>query len=86
MSIASVSSCSCSHPVDCNHDCHGRHCDPSEHVCSIEFLPDDGGLAQWGCVDCTPGQGLPHGADCVALGMAGTMEAREADSAGAQSL
>jgi hypothetical protein len=34
--------CTCRHSVDCNHECHGRHCDPREHVCSIEFLPDEG--------------------------------------------
>ena len=86
MSMPTSADCMCSHSVDCNHECHGRHCDPSEHVCSIEFLPDDGGLAQWGCAECTPGQGLPHAVDCVALGVAGTMDVREADSASAQSL
>ena len=69
MSTPPAATCSCSHPVDCNHDCHGRHCDPSEHVCSIEFLPDDGGLAAWGCAACTPGVGLPHAAGCPAEGM-----------------
>jgi hypothetical protein len=59
--------CSCSHPVDCNHECHGRHCDPTEHICSIEFLPDEGGLAPWGCADCTPGEGIPHLDDCTSL-------------------
>jgi hypothetical protein len=58
--------CSCAHSIHCNHECHGRHCDPSEHICSIEFLPDDGGLTPWGCRDCSPGQGVPHLADCQA--------------------
>lgn len=58
--------CTCRHSVDCNHECHGRHCDPSEHVCSIEFLPDEGGLTAWGCPDCSPGLGLPHLARCQA--------------------
>lgn len=58
--------CTCAHSVDCNHECHGRHCDPTEHICSIEFLPDEGGLTPWGCVECTPGLGLPHLVGCVA--------------------
>ncbi len=48
MSMPLSAECLCSHSVDCNHECHGRHCDPTEHVCSIEFLPDEGGLAPWG--------------------------------------
>jgi hypothetical protein len=67
MSMPAPTECLCSHSVDCNHECHGRHCDPTEHVCSIEFLPDEGGLAPWGCPDCTPGQGLPHLEGCVAF-------------------
>ena len=86
MSMASVSSCSCSHPVNCNHDCHGRHCDPTEHVCSIEFLPDDGGLARWGCIECTPGQGLPHAADCASQGVVAPIEMPEPDSVRPQSV
>ena len=66
MSMPTSAECMCSHSVDCNHECHGRHCDPTEHVCSIEFLPDEGGLAPWGCADCTPGQGLPHIEGCAA--------------------
>ena len=66
MSMPAPADCLCSHSVDCNHECHGRHCDPTEHVCSIEFLPDEGGLAPWGCPDCTPGQGLPHAEGCAA--------------------
>jgi len=76
MSSPLLAECACSHSVDCNHDCHGRHCDPTEHVCSIEFLPDDGGLARWGCADCTPGMGLPHLDGCPA---AATRVALEAD-------
>jgi hypothetical protein len=56
--------CTCEHSSNCNHDCHGRHCDPTEHVCSLEFLPDDGGLTQWGCAECTPGGLMPHLEDC----------------------
>jgi hypothetical protein len=59
--------CTCRHSLDCNCECHGRHCDPSEHVCSIEFLPDEGGLTPWGCPECTPGgRLLGHLADCPA--------------------
>jgi hypothetical protein len=59
--------CTCRHSLDCNCECHGRHCDPSEHTCSIEFLPDDGGLTPWGCKECTPGGGLlAHFAACPA--------------------
>ena len=60
MPAASDPDCTCIHSLECNHGCHGRHCDPTEHVCSLEFLPDDGGLTRWGCADCTPGEGLPH--------------------------
>lgn len=69
--------CSCSHSIDCNHECHGRHCDPTEHICSIEFLPDEGGLTPWGCSDCTPGLGLPHALGCE-LADVGTMAAAKA--------
>jgi hypothetical protein len=58
--------CTCGHALTCNHGCHGRHCDPTEHVCSLEFLPDDGGLTPWGCADCTPGGRLPHLEGCPA--------------------
>jgi hypothetical protein len=61
-----VADCTCDHPAACNHGCHGRHCDRTEHTCSIEFLPDDGGLTAWGCADCTPGARLPHHAECPA--------------------
>jgi hypothetical protein len=61
-----VADCTCDHPTECNHGCHGRHCDPTEHVCSLEYLPDDGGLTQWGCADCTPGARLPHLVGCPA--------------------
>lgn len=59
-------SCTCSHPIDCNHECHGRMCDPGQHVCSIEFLPDEGGLTPWGCPECTPGEAAAHLSDCAA--------------------
>ena len=70
--------CTCRHSFDCNCECHGRHCDPTEHVCSIEFLPDEGGLTPWGCPYCTPGAVLAHLASCscavivVREGAAGT--------------
>lgn len=57
--------CGCEHPLHCNHGCHGRHCDPTEHVCSLEFLPDDGGLTPWGCTECSPGGLIPHQEDCA---------------------
>ncbi len=59
--------CTCRHSEYCNHECHGRHCDPTEHVCSLEFLPDEGGLTAWGCADCSPGGGLPHLDGCETL-------------------
>ena len=59
--------CTCRHSIDCNCECHGRHCDPTEHVCSIEFLPDEGGLTPWGCPECSPGVRLGHLADCPAV-------------------
>lgn len=67
MSMPAPVTCSCSHSLNCNHECHGRHCDPTEHTCSIEFLPDEGGLAPWGCADCTPGLSLPHAEACAAF-------------------
>lgn len=68
MGIVLESVCSCRHPVDCIHECHGRHCDPTEHTCSIEFLPDEGGLTPWGCRDCTPGVGAsPHLVGCPVI-------------------
>jgi len=62
--------CTCRHSFDCNCECHGRHCDPTEHVCSIEYLPDEGGLTPWGCPGCTPGAGLGHVASCPRAGVA----------------
>lgn len=62
--LVSDSGCVCTHPLACDHGCHGRHCDPTEHVCSLEFLPDDGGLTPWGCDDCTPGGRLAHLVEC----------------------
>jgi hypothetical protein len=66
MPTTMAADCICEHSVDCNHECHGRHCDPAQHVCSIEFLPDEGGLTPWGCPECTPGVGMRHVADCPA--------------------
>lgn len=60
--------CSCSHLVSCDCACHDRHCDPSEEVCHIDFLPDEGGLAFWGCPRCTPGQETPHYLGCELIG------------------
>jgi hypothetical protein len=60
--------CSCDHPHDCVCACHERACDPTEHVCDLAFLPDEGGLARWGCRDCTPGVGAPHELVCELLG------------------
>jgi hypothetical protein len=60
--------CSCSHLVSCDCACHDRHCDPSEEVCHTDFLPDEGGLALWGCPSCTPGQDAPHYLGCELIG------------------
>ena len=60
--------CSCSHPVHCVCICHDRHCDPVADVCHVDFLPDDGGLAPWGCPRCTPGQAAPHYLGCELIG------------------
>lgn len=62
-----LAGCTCEHSVDCNHECHGRRCDPTQHVCSIEFLPDEGGLTPWGCPECTPGLEIRHLPDCPAV-------------------
>jgi hypothetical protein len=62
---ADITECTCEHPSNCNHGCHERHCDSTEHACSIEFLPDDGGLTPWGCAECTPGSLMPHLEDCA---------------------
>jgi hypothetical protein len=71
MSMPYADACTCRHSPYCNHECHGRHCDPSEHICSLEFLPDEGGLTPWGCADCTPGEGLPHAGGCPSVAAAG---------------
>ena len=60
--------CTCEHYVQCGCACHGRHCDPSETTCALDFLPDDGGLTWWGCPSCTPGAGSPHFLGCEFLG------------------
>jgi hypothetical protein len=60
--------CSCAHPLDCVCDCHSRSCDPQESACDPAFLPDEGGLAPWGCAVCTPGEGAPHLATCALSG------------------
>ena len=60
--------CSCEHSVHCNCECHGRNCDPSENVCDVAFLPDEGGLTPWGCPECTPGQRSPHYLGCELIG------------------
>jgi hypothetical protein len=60
--------CTCRHSIDCNHSCHARDCDPSEGVCDIAFLPDEGGLTPWGCPICTPGEGTPHYLGCELIG------------------
>jgi hypothetical protein len=67
MTMPTSGACTCRHSEYCNHECHGRHCDPTEHVCSLEFLPDEGGLTPWGCPDCSPGLGLPHLEGCETL-------------------
>lgn len=60
--------CSCQHPVHCDCECHGRHCDPTRHECHADYLPDEGGLALWGCLDCTPGATAPHFLGCELIG------------------
>lgn len=60
--------CTCAHPVHCDCDCHDRHCDPSRAICHIDFLPDEGGLARWGCARCTPGEDAPHFLGCELIG------------------
>ena len=60
--------CTCSHPLDCDCACHDRHCDSSQAICHTDFLPDDGGLAYWGCPTCTPGQEEPHYLGCELIG------------------
>jgi len=60
--------CTCEHSVHCNCACHGRNCDPSENVCDVAFVPDEGGLTRWGCQDCTPGERAPHYLGCELIG------------------
>lgn len=60
--------CTCAHYVDCDCGCHARNCDPSENSCDLAYLPDEGGLARWGCPACTPGQGMPHFLGCELIG------------------
>jgi hypothetical protein len=63
-----MATCSCRHWVHCDCACHMRDCDPSESACDLDYLPDDGGLATWGCSSCTPGEGLPHLLGCELIG------------------
>ena len=60
--------CTCHHWPDCDCGCHDRRCDPVEAICSTDFLPDEGGLAVWGCPRCTPGQEAPHYLGCELIG------------------
>jgi hypothetical protein len=60
--------CTCEHWVYCDCGCHGRTCDPSEQTCDVVFLADEGGLTQWGCPDCTPGQRGAHFLGCELIG------------------
>jgi hypothetical protein len=64
----SSATCSCRHGVYCDCACHARDCDPAATACDLDFLPDDGGLTQWGCPACTPGDGLPHVLGCEMIG------------------
>ena len=68
--------CTCEHWAYCNHDCHHRDCDPTANACSIEFLPDEGGLTPWGCRDCTPGEGALHYLGCELIGWSVPVETR----------
>lgn len=61
---SSIEACTCSHPLDCYHECHGHLCDPQKHVCSIAFRPDEGGFTPAGCAACTPGEDAPHLVGC----------------------
>jgi len=61
-------SCTCSHWVHCNCVCHDAHCDPVEDACDMAYLADDGGLTQFGCPECTPGQRAPHFLGCELIG------------------
>lgn len=60
--------CTCAHSLDCDCRCHDRHCDPSRDQCHTDFLPDDGGLARWGCERCTPGESAAHYLGCELIG------------------
>ncbi len=40
----------------------------SEDVCHTDLLPDEGGLAYWGCPRCTPGCESPHYLGCELIG------------------
>jgi hypothetical protein len=60
--------CTCTHWVHCNCTCHRANCDPGEDLCDLSYLPDDGGLTNWGCERCTPGDGAPHLLGCELIG------------------
>jgi len=60
--------CTCEHWVHCDCRCHARDCDPTQIKCDRDFLPDEGGLTQWGCPLCTPGEGAPHYLGCELIG------------------
>jgi hypothetical protein len=60
--------CTCEHWTLCDCGCHGRSCDPTELICDVAYLADDGGLTPWGCPRCTPGQEAPHLLGCELIG------------------
>lgn len=60
--------CTCAHWELCDCDCHGRFCDPSAMVCDLAFQADEGGIARWGCPECTPGENAPHYLGCELIG------------------
>jgi len=66
--------CTCEHSVHCDCACHRRDCDPSEGACNLEYLPDEGGLARWGCRTCTPGEWAPHFLGCELIGWSVPLE------------
>ncbi|MFV2062138.1 MAG: hypothetical protein ACC726_01335 [Chloroflexota bacterium] len=77
--------CDCEHSVDCVCGCHDRNCDPSQLRCDTDFLPDEGGLAYWGCPECTPGQSAPHYLGCELIGWNVPVGRQQAPSLGAAS-
>lgn len=59
--------CTCTHALDCSHECHLRLRGTGALASDLDYPPDASGVTRSGCADCTPGQALAHHVDCPTL-------------------